>query len=568
MIVLTVVPVLVLTLVATRNTRASVEQEIVNANRTRVDWAGQYIEELLQSLDGLFYSVRIDAEFENVLSLLESTGELSSAAARRSLTSLLSAAYFAHSRIISDLSLYVHATGEQILVDNVTSGTITPHEPGSGPWRAAAGAPVSLRLIAVGGDIYAVHTINRFDDQALRGVFAARVDRRIAGRVAEILAAADGHELYLLNDQGETVISSSPDVPEQIRAELGVLPSVTSETVVWNGEEFIGFARRLDRGRLTVAKTVPIDLVTRSARATMTVGLATGGLLAALSVVLSVVFSLRISRPISELAKSMQEASTPDFNRLTPHGHDEVRLLEDGYHAMTARMKALAQKEYEQEIELKNARLTALQAQINPHFLNNTLNLLGGMALAKGATEVYRLARAVSDMFRYAVGSDGDVVSLEHELAHVRNYLLIQENRFAGRCTIEIDLDPDVAATPIPRFTLQPLVENAFEHGLQRKPGAWRVSIRCRARRLGTMVVVSDNGVGMDASALAALRTRLAKDGTGTGSARIGLPNVNTRLRLHFGDRTRIRVRSAVGRGTVVLFILPHARTEPNGREQ
>lgn len=567
MIVLTVVPVLVLTVVATRNTRASVEQEIVNANRTRVDWAGHYLEELLQSLDGLFYSLRIDAEFERALGELESPDALPPAAARRDLASLLSGAYFANSRVIAELSLYVHSTGEQMLVDNVTSGTITPHEPESGPWRAVGRTPVSLRLLAVADDIYAIHTINRFGDQSLRGAFAARVDRRMAGRLTGILAAAEGDEVYLLNDEGEAVISSSPGVPAQIVAVIEALPPVTNETAVWNGEDYIGFARRLDRGRLSVAKTVPLELVTRSARATMTVGLLTGMLLAALSVILSVVFSLRISRPISELAKSMQEASIPDFNRLTPHGHDEVRLLEDGYHALTARMKALAQKEYEQEIELKDARLTALQAQINPHFLNNTLNLLGGMALARGATEVYRLARAVSDMFRYAVGTDGDVVSLEHELAHVRNYLLIQENRFAGRCTIEIGLDPEVAATPIPRFTLQPLLENAFEHGLQQKPGAWRVSVSCRARRLGTMVAVRDNGVGMDAGALAGLKARLAEEGTARGSARIGLPNINARLRLHFGDRTRVRVRSTAGRGTVVLFVLPPAGMQSHGRD-
>ena len=160
---------------------------------------------------------------------------------------------------------------------------------------------------------------------------------------------------------------------------------------------------------------------------------------------------------------------------------------------------------------------------------------------------------------RHAVGSDGDLVTLEQELAHVRNYLLIQENRFAGRCTVEIDADSAVLGSPVPRFTLQPLVENAFEHGLQRKPGNWRVAVRCAARRLGTMVVVEDNGAGMSADELRKVRCRLAREATPAGATSIGLRNVDTRLRLHFGDRTRVRVRSAAGSGTVVLFVLPPA---------
>jgi two-component system sensor histidine kinase YesM len=352
------------------------------------------------------------------------------------------------------------------------------------------------------------------------------------------------------------------EIPAQLRQRLEALPAVTGEPVVWHGGSTIGFARRVDRGRTTVAKTVPIDLVTRSARDTMTLGLLTGVLLAALSVILSIIFSVRISRPISELARSMQQASTPDFRRLAVQSHDEIRLLEDGYHSLLARMKALAQKEYEQEIELKDARLMALQAQINPHFLNNTLNLLGGMALAKGATEVYGLARAVGDMFRYAVGSDGDLVTLEQELAHVRNYLLIQENRFAGRCEISVQADPAVLGSPVPRFTLQPIVENAFEHGLQQKPGSWRVSVRCAARRVGTMVVVEDNGAGIDRETLIALRGRLGREQTQSGSTSIGLRNVDTRLRLHFGDRTRVRIQSRAGEGTMVLFVLPASNGE------
>lgn len=559
MIALTVLPVLVLTLIASHNTRESVEEEIVVANRTRVDWAAQYIEELLEGLDGMFYSLQIDPEFESLLSDLESS--TAPGQARRAVAQLLSAAYFARSRLVDDLSLYVHATGERIIVDNVQSGTVVRPDENQSPWAGIAREPVALRLFASGDDVYALHTVNRFSDRSLRGALLARVDREIARQLETILSDDSGDRIFLLNDLGETVVGDG-EIPLHVRRRIEELPAITGETVVWTESGIMGFARRVDRGRTTVAKTIPIGVITRSARDTMTAGLLTGALLAAVSVILSIVFSVRISRPISELARSMQEASTPDFRRLAVQSHDEIRLLEDGYHSLLARMKTLAQKEYEQEIELKDARLMALQAQINPHFLNNTLNLLGGMALAKGATEVYDLARAVGDMFRYAVGSDGDLVTLEQELAHVRNYLLIQGSRFAGRCEIDIQVDPAVLGSPVPRFTLQPIVENAFEHGLQQKTGSWHVRVRCSVRRLGTMVVVEDNGAGMTREDLVALRDRLGQAQTQAGSTSIGLRNVDTRLRLHFGEQTRVRVQSRLGEGTVVLFVLPASDSE------
>jgi two-component system sensor histidine kinase YesM len=171
-------------------------------------------------------------------------------------------------------------------------------------------------------------------------------------------------------------------------------------------------------------------------------------------------------------------------------------------------------------------------------------------------------------MFRYAVGSQGDLVNLEQELAHVRNYLLIQQNRFAGRCEVRVHAEPVVLAARIPRFTLQPLVENAFEHGLQKKPGVWRLEVSCSSRRRGALLVVRDNGVGMPRGRLLEVRAHLrdAGDAPPGENASIGLRNVDTRLRLHFGARHGIRICSNDGAGTTVVAILPATAAEPEAR--
>lgn len=566
MIALTVVPVLVLTWIATTNTRRSVEREIIEANITRVNWAAQYLEELLLRLDGLFYSIQLDPQFDDLMRTLEQGTGTEVELARREMSRLLSVAYYAHSRKVDELQLYVHATGSTIAVDNVASGRLSIPDRGAGIWGVITDGPVPLLLQRAEDRVYALHTVNEFPGQELTGAIAARLHDELEDQMASILGASDSHSVYLLNERGELLIGApARPIPNRLAALLDGLPRVTGEAAVRRTENALVFARRVDRGRLTVAKTVPLAVVASSARDTMTVGALTGLLLAAASVLLSVLFSLRISRPIVELAESMRRATVPDFDKFRAQSRDEIRLLEEGYHSLVRQMKALAQKEYEQEIELKDARLMALQAQINPHFLNNTLNLLGGMALAKGAPEVYKLARAVGDMFRYAVGSQGDLVSLEQELAHVRNYLLIQQNRFAGRCEVRVHAEQAVLGARIPRFTLQPLVENAFEHGLQKKPGLWHLDVICSLKRRGALLVVRDNGVGISRENLADVRMHLRDDDDAPAGedASIGLRNVDTRLRLHFGPGHGIRVCSHEGKGTTVIAVLPAPGAEP-----
>jgi two-component system sensor histidine kinase YesM len=179
------------------------------------------------------------------------------------------------------------------------------------------------------------------------------------------------------------------------------------------------------------------------------------------------------------------------------------------------------------------------------------------MAVAKGVPEIYQIARAVGDMFRYAAEADRDLVTLNQELAHVKNYLLIQEHRFAGRCSTTVDVDVEAYTTRIPRFTLQPLVENAFEHGLQGKKGKWSLTIRGRRQRRGTIIVVEDNGKGMSPETVRKLRSGLRNtEHRGESTHNIGLRNVDARLRLHFGERYGLRIFGTSGGGARIVVVL------------
>jgi two-component system sensor histidine kinase YesM len=184
------------------------------------------------------------------------------------------------------------------------------------------------------------------------------------------------------------------------------------------------------------------------------------------------------------------------------------------------------------------------------------------MALAKGVPEVYSIARAVGDMFRYTVGYQHDLVKLSQELTHSKNYLLVQEHRFSGRCKVNVEVESEVLNTPIPQFILQPIVENAFDHGLQNKKDEWRVTVKGCVQRRAHIIVIEDNGVGMKPEELRSLRDKLRNDTDTVKSRRsIGLRNVNARLQLQFGQRFGLRVFSTYGRGTRVVVVLPKEYT-------
>ncbi|MCF7947787.1 MAG: sensor histidine kinase [Spirochaetia bacterium] len=559
MLLLTTVPVLTLTWIAVQNTKASVKTQIIDANVTRVRWAVQYLEEVLLRFDDLFYSLQINDSFVRINEDFEKPTDGASRNAQLELSRLLTASYYSYSALVDQLSYYSHISGQATKIDNKSSGDISYPKTEGPLWKGVFEHPISLSLRLANGRVYALHTVNRFMDQRLQGVFYARVDESLSKKILEILGSTEDSSVFLLNDDLEVLIGHpKKDISKPIMQHLSSLGDAVDRTAVKRTSSHLVFFQPVDGGRLMVAKTVPLSLVNGSASDTAAVGLITGFVLLAASLVLSIVFSLRISRPIVELSESMRQATTPSFDKILGQDRDEIRLLQEGYESLMERMKVLVQKEYEQEIELKDAHLMALQAQINPHFLNNTLNLLGGMALAKGVPEVYTIARAVGDMFRYTVGYQHELVKLSQELNHSKNYLLVQEHRFSGRCKVNVEVDSKVLNTPIPQFILQPIVENAFEHGLQNKKDEWRVTVNGCVQRRGHIIVIEDNGMGMKPEELRALRDKLRNDTDTVKSRRsIGLRNVNARLQLQFGQRFGLRVFSTHGRGTRVVVVLP-----------
>lgn len=557
MICLTTLPVVTVTWIAAINTRASVEKELIGANQSRMLWADQYLNELIDQVDALFYSLQINGE---VMGTMTSGPDDRNAASRsqNALRETLTSTFFSNARKIDRLTLYSRLTQKALSVSYADSGTTRTLKIGGTAWSRIEKMPVNMYFKQSAGGITAFHSINRFPDKFLLGGIAVDINDQVWEEVSRILKSEPESYVFLMNDEGELLSGSTPRIASsEILDLLHSMDLPDNGLVLRHSNEYFYFMERVGDGQLTVVKAIPLSTIKESGLPTIRAGILTGGLFVIVSILLSILLSLRITKPIVGLARTMRMAQIQNFEMKSVERVDEIGLLQHGYNLMMQRIKELIEHEYQHEIEIKNAQLLALQAQINPHFLNNTLNLIGGMALAKEAPEVYEITRMMGNLLRYSISAVDEQVQLQDEVAHIRNYLYIQEQRFAGRCKVAIETDPRVLDCRLPKFILQPVVENAFEHGLQPKQGKWELRIRIKLVRRRVIVLIQDNGVGIEPVRLNRLRESLKDDRRLDAGKSIGLRNVHNRLRLHFGSPHGIRIFSKSECGTVMVMVFP-----------
>ena len=217
------------------------------------------------------------------------------------------------------------------------------------------------------------------------------------------------------------------------------------------------------------------------------------------------------------------------------------------------------------QLSTKHAELLALQNQINPHFLYNTLEAIRGDALCEGMNDIADTTEALSTFFRYTISDTGNLVTLEDELENIENYFKIQKYRFGERISMQVDFPEDYARVlqcRLPKLTLQPILENSIIHGTELKVGKGHLTIYLQRTGERLLIQVSDDGVGMDEETLARLNGKLGKGGlvgASAGSQRggVALVNVDNRIRLLFGEEYGLHVYSMPELGTTVEITLP-----------
>lgn len=237
-----------------------------------------------------------------------------------------------------------------------------------------------------------------------------------------------------------------------------------------------------------------------------------------------------------------------------------IRSEQNGTSELLEAIELLLEKESSANVMKKQAEIDALQSQINPHFLYNTLETIRGQAICCGALEIAETTKALADIFRFNINKKGSMIFLYEEMANIDAYMKIQRIRFSDRFRLEKDLALDLLRLHIPKLLLQPLVENAIKHGLELKRGKGCVRVSGERTEDTLFITVADDGIGMTPSELEQLNERI-RLGTSTPdprdkSTKIGLSNIHERIKMIYGPRYGLVVRSVQNVGTKVTVSL------------
>lgn len=280
------------------------------------------------------------------------------------------------------------------------------------------------------------------------------------------------------------------------------------------------------------------------------------------SVVSATLIANTLTNPLQGMVRSLQRIKNGETEiRLTGLASDEIGTLGLTINEMLDRIQNLVAQEFHVRLLLKQAEYKALQAQVNPHFLYNSLDTMSSMAASQSCEIVSTLCRAMSNVFRYSIDMKEAVASIGDEIVHLKNYMFIMNVRTQNSIEFEILIDRALLAEKVPRLTLQPLVENALNHGLKNKRGQKKIVLEAASSGNDILLSVSDNGIGMDAEEI---NRQLTSDPETVleKSASIGLANINARIALLFGESYGIAVKSTKGEGSRVTLRIPRKTGE------
>ncbi len=359
--------------------------------------------------------------------------------------------------------------------------------------------------------------------------------------------------IYLVNKEGDCFFSTRSECIGKNLTEEGMMPLASKDMLVISAEE--------NEYGLKVIMSIETRQAyekINSIQMTMYLFLAAccGALLCA-----SLYFSRRLTRPIHNMMEQMRQVENGHFDiKLPVESQDEIGILSRRFNQMSKELKNYINQSYVARIRQNEAELTALRSQIYPHFLYNTLEIIRMSALENGDMQVSQMIEALSQQMHYLIGPVQDMVSLEKEVDIIRKYIYLLNCRIDGKITLEVST-PGSEHILVPRLILQPMVENAYVHGI--KPGNGKGKIMIEAVRNGDCLEISvmDNGVGMNAGELSRLKELLAGEEPGIKNEynwqSIGLKNVHDRIRYLYGAEYGVQVTSTAGIGTIMQIFLP-----------
>ncbi|MFD1954997.1 sensor histidine kinase [Paenibacillus thailandensis] len=529
--------------------------------QTAVQAAGK-LDVLLRQVDTFTAQVATSATIQRLMAQ-EAEGEKTTFAERQSMLQEIRK-HEAYTTGIRSLELYTTDYRMLFPLTDVSLNSRVPQE-----WINEADAGMG-RLVWLGLDprnpdvVIAIRNVRLIDHSfSYAGYLMVQVEKNYFEFSVEGESADNGSgEMMGLFDGAGKLVTS--DFPEGADVE-GMLHS-GAKTIELNGSTYMPIQKRSEATGWRIIILTPVNYAAEGIsvlRTVVVVSVIIGG---GLFLVMTFILSTMITRPILNLIKVMRGAKLGTLKPISvPSSAMEINELNNTYNQMVDSLNELIEVVYQKEIVQSRTELKALQAQINPHFLFNTLEAFYWALEEKGEEELAEIVVAMSGLFRYVIAkTDGDEwVTVGDELDHAERYLKIMDMRMVDRLSWSIEADEECRGAPVPKLLVQPLVENAILHGVEQRLGRGTVLLRATpSDRPGyTRIEVTDNGPGMDDEKLLALRCSLEKglNSRSEGGNGVGLANVQKRLMLYVPGGEGLTVHSSEGQGTTVSFEIPNA---------
>ncbi|MCR2806992.1 cache domain-containing sensor histidine kinase [Paenibacillus soyae] len=414
---------------------------------------------------------------------------------------------------------------------------------------------------ATSGMTYQVFSIARelrsFDTGETLGYIVLDID---PASVRKILLEADPgrkESVYIIDGSGRTVITRD-DTPTVL--ELGAPQGEGTLHLKGDGDgdnRLVAYVTSDVTGWTTVSAVPVKELMKDSLIVRNSIALA-GFICIGLAMLLSVFLAFRITMPLRKLSRLMRKVEQGELNVAFPvTSADEVGQLGSTFNTMVSKLSELGYLLYETEIREKDAQIAALQSKINPHFLYNTLGSISMYAELEGNREIVTMANNLGKLLRYSLSSRKEEVTLRDELVHVNGYMGIQKIRYEERLRFELDIDEGALDCKVIPLMIQPIVENAINHGIDKGVGEGRIRVSGRESEGVLTIIVEDDGIGLGTDELELLRTRLRYSKDLGGKTGNGLLNVHRRIVLHFGEPHGVMLESMPFQGLRVIMTLP-----------
>lgn len=492
----------------------------------------------------------------------------------------------------------INEHGKAISDDNSNQAYSTQFDPGERYRILSAQTPDSGRIAILNTNIK-----NDYDPsiitmvRKIRGVSSyqpngiAAIEFRAAelARIWEPLDLGQGGAFFILDEFGRLLYrpdgaAGIQELPEPLIENVFAHPNESHVEQV-NGEAYMFVSQKSDYSKWQVVVSMPMSELRKPISTIRTTTLVVGMLTLAGTLLLATRFGRSITRPIMVLKEGMRETEKGNWQRLKiDDRQDELGGLMRSYNLMVTRLSEMIERVYEAELstqkaalELQETRLErqqaefqALQLQINPHFLYNTLETIKCYAVVQDSEEITEMVEAMAFMLRYSIQTNLEEITLANELRHVLSYMTILKHRIGREFEIDVVIPPGLLLEKTVRLTLQPLIENIFQHAFPEGIEDWHI-IRIDARLEGDafLVIVEDNGAGMSEGRLEQLREKLrlnqlaATEGDSLyHRGGIGLMNVHRRIQMVFGEQYGLSVESEEGAGTRMILSMPAERKE------